>query len=64
MSNPPARWTVDANVILRYLLADNKDLTAQALAFFQAMHNIRCRGFSLLQPMLTLLLTTTPRNTG
>jgi transposase-like protein len=34
------------------------------LAFFQAMHNIRCRGFSLLQPMLTLLLTTTPRNTG
>lgn len=39
MSNPPARWTVDANVILRYLLADNKQLTAQALAFFQAIDN-------------------------
>lgn len=34
------------------------------LAFFQAMHNIRCRGFSLLGPMLTLLLTSAPRNAG
>lgn len=34
------------------------------LAFFQAMHNIRCRGFSLLQPMLTLLLISAPRNAG
>lgn len=34
------------------------------LAFFQAMHNIRSRGFSLLEPMLTLLLTPAPRNAG
>ncbi|WP_217694875.1 transposase [Deinococcus marmoris] len=34
------------------------------LAFFQAMHNIRCRGFSLLEPMLTLLLIAAPRNAG
>ena len=34
------------------------------LAFFQAMHNIRWRGFSLLEPMLTLLLIPAPRNAG
>jgi len=34
------------------------------LASFQAMHNIRCRGFSLLEPMLTLLLSSAPRNAG
>lgn len=34
------------------------------LAFFQAMHNIRRRGFSLLEPMLTLLLISAPRNAG
>lgn len=30
------------------------------IAFFQAMHNIRRRGQSLLSPMLSLLLTSAP----
>jgi predicted nucleic acid-binding protein len=37
VNNPPARWTLDANIILRYLFADNKELTAQAEAVLQAV---------------------------
>ncbi|WP_339097327.1 IS1595 family transposase [Deinococcus sp. VB343] len=32
------------------------------LGFFQAMHNLRRRGQSLLGPLLSLLLTSAPRN--
>ena len=32
------------------------------LGFFQAMHNLRLRGQSLLGPLLSFLLTSAPRN--
>jgi transposase len=34
------------------------------ISFFQAMHNIRKRGQSLLSPLLSLLLTSAPCNPG
>jgi predicted nucleic acid-binding protein len=37
VSSSPARWTVDTNVILRYLLADSEKFTARARAFWRAV---------------------------
>ncbi|HEY3397854.1 MAG TPA: PIN domain-containing protein [Armatimonadota bacterium] len=37
MSSSAPRYVVDANVILRYLLADNPELTAKARALWQAV---------------------------
>ncbi len=34
MSSPPPRWTIDANVILRYLLRDDEELAAHARAIW------------------------------
>lgn len=39
MSRWPARYAVDANVILRYLLRDNEELAQKALAIWRAVEN-------------------------
>lgn len=37
MSSSPPCWTIDANIILRYLLGDNEELAAQARAIWRAV---------------------------
>ncbi len=37
MSSPPPCWTIDANVILRYLLRDDEELAAQARAIWHGV---------------------------
>ncbi len=39
MSSRPVPWTLDANIILRYVLDDNEELTAKAERIWQAIED-------------------------
>jgi predicted nucleic acid-binding protein len=43
VSDPATRWTIDANVILRYVLADHAQLTARARTLWHALDEGRIR---------------------
>jgi predicted nucleic acid-binding protein len=41
MSSQPPKWTVDANIILRYILRDDEELAAKARGIWQAVAEAR-----------------------